>query len=220
MNQSAERHLAKARDYLARGDGWYEKAAVEMRAAKDDGATWPEIADALERGTTWVRTIVRWAESPANGGRASVTPFAREPGVTSEDRAAAKKTLREAPLEQVEQIISELPRERQRAVGAAAGHAYLGARQQYDEEESRMTPAQRKEREAITAEVGRQARSMAAGFTSLGIVGHIEQATEELQELNSDASLTPEMIEQIERALKPLLVELEVAKGLAGLEAS
>ena len=83
-----------------------------------------------------------------------------------------------------------------------------------------MTPAQRKEREAITAEVGRQARSMAAGFTSLGIVGHIEQATEELQELNSDASLTPEMIEQIERALKPLLVELEVAKGLAGLEAS
>jgi len=141
---------------------------------------------------------------------------ARERG--DREERGARTILRDAPLEQVERIISDLPPERQQAIGAAAGNAYMKARQQYEDTERNMTPAERKEREAVVSEVGRSARQLGAGFTALGIVGHIEQATEEMEELNADHALTPALIEQIEEALKPLHVELEVAKGLAGIE--
>jgi leucyl aminopeptidase len=157
-------------------------------------------------------TFHEWVRTAAGG------VLTRNRGEGTRDSRGARAVLRDAPLEQVERIISELPADRQRAIGAAAGQAYLQARQRHEDEEARMTPAQRREREATTAETGRSARSMAAGFATLGIVGHIEQATEELRELNADHSVTEEMARQIDQATNELVTEVEVAKGMAGLE--
>ena len=96
-----------------------------------------------------------------------------------------RTSLRDAPLEQVEQIISDLPAERQKAVAAAAGHEYLKARSDYETEERDRTPAERKEREAAGEALTQKVREASGGFAALGIAGHMEQALEELQELDS-----------------------------------
>lgn len=219
MNQSAERHLTKAEGYFAKGEAFYRKAAEEIVAAKeaDYTLTNAQVGEWFGKSKTWVSNLVSWITSDPPEG--TLPDWKRGSHATeAEIQTGAKKLLAEAPLEQVEQIVASLPKERVRAIGAAAGNAYLGAKQKDAEDEANMTPAQRKAREASVAAVGRSARGMVAGFATLGIVGHIEQATEELAELNADSSVTPEMAEQIDRVLALFLVELEVAKGLAGIE--
>lgn len=125
MNQSAERHLSKAEDYLGRGDAFYRKAATEIVAAKesDPALTNTLIGERLGKSRDWVSKIVTWASTDDPGS----TPFG---GGTAESKGRgaveARRVLRDAPMEQVEQIISELPASRQRQIGAAAGDSYLG----------------------------------------------------------------------------------------------
>jgi len=144
-------------------------------------------------------------------------------GVTERERGdreerGARAVLRDAPLEQVEQIISTLPAERQRAIGAAAGHAYLGARQEHEEREGRLTPAQRKEREAQKRE-GREAMAKAmGGWNVASIVNSIDHATVLLQEMVEDHAVTENAITHIEKATDGLLAELRVARAMAGLD--
>lgn len=123
MNQSAAKHLAKAETYLAKGEEFYVKAAAEMQSAKDAGATWVEIADALGREASWVRRIVSWAKTAANG-EAAHPPFGGPAVRDRADRYAAKKVLADAPMEQIEQIVAKLPPERQSQIAAAAGSAH------------------------------------------------------------------------------------------------
>ena len=216
MNQAAERHIAKAEEYLGKGDGWYEKAGREMRAAKDAGATWVEIADRLGRGTTWVKTVVDWAETPANQGRTSV-PFAR--GKTGDPAVSeTRRLLREAPLEQVERIIADLPRDRQQAIGAAAGHAYLGARQEAQTRESHRTPAERQEQVAAQARVDDAFGRMTAGLDIGRIVNALGLCTEVLKDMIEAHSITPEGIEAVEQAHQEFLSEYRVARAMAGLD--
>ena len=217
MNDQAERHLSKAEGYLAKGEEFYRKAAEEIRAAKDAGATWIEIGDQLDRSSSWLKTIVTWAEDPANRGLRA-TPYGGEKYAEKQAANHARRVLRDAPLEQVEQIIGELPPERQRAVAASAGHKYLSARQDLAEEEHRRTPAERKEREAAGQAITEAGRKATAGFLSLGIAGHLEQATEELREIVADSSITPGNLEPITNALRNFLSEYEVACAMAGLE--
>src|SRR5262245_50848232 len=111
MNQQAERHLVKAESFLAKGDAWYERAADEIIAAQEADTTlsYREIGRWFDRSHTWAQTLVTWRTSGSTSG----TPFAR--GKTGDPAVSeTKKLLREAPLEQVERIISSLPRERQR----------------------------------------------------------------------------------------------------------
>ncbi|MBA2742687.1 MAG: hypothetical protein H0U46_11850 [Actinobacteria bacterium] len=218
MNQRALKHVQKAGDYLAKGDGFYNRAAAEMSSAKAEGATWVEIGDSLCRSSSWCKKIVSWAKTPANSGSAP-TPFA-EPGRDTTDVRGAKRILAEAPLEQVEQIVSELPADRQRAVAAAAGHQYLKARQDYAEEEARLSPAQRKEREAAKETITRPAREIRATFGTMSIAQHIEAATEKMRELVGDASLTPDNLEAIDKAFAEFSAEYQVARAMAGLEES
>lgn len=110
MNTQAEKHLAKAEGYLAKGEAWYRKAADEMRAAKNEGAIWPEIGDRLGRSKSWCERIVAWAESPANDASAP-TPFA-EPGRDTPDVRGFKRVLAEAPMEQIETSLADLSPER------------------------------------------------------------------------------------------------------------
>jgi hypothetical protein len=219
VNTAAERHLAKAEGYLAKGDSWYHKAADEIVAAMEADTTLGQqkIADRLGKSRAWVRDIVAWHTS---GRPAAISWHRGSHATTAEIQQGARRLLREAPLEQVEQIISELPAERQQAIGAAAGHRYLRARQDHDEAEARLTPAQRREREAGRAETQRLASKMTAGFATLGIIGHLEQVVEEMRELNADSSITPQQVEQIEAVLKDILTEVEVARAMAGMEGS
>ena len=212
MNATALRHVQKAASLLTRGEQSYRQAAAEMTAAKEAGATWPEIGDALGRSTSWCKRIVAWAETPANDG-STPTPFGGEAERERLDASATKKVLRDAPLEQVEQMLAALPTERRQAIAAAAGHGYSQARQEHEQRQRRHDEDEPRDQHT------HRARQATAGFTALGIVGHIEQATEELRELQADASLTSETARKIERALEELNREFAFAKQLLGEEA-
>jgi hypothetical protein len=215
VNQEALRHIAKAATHLARGEGSYRKAADEMQAAKDAGATWPEIGDGLGRSASWCRRIVSWAKTPAND-RSTSTPFGGEAERERLDSSATRKVLRDAPLEQIEQLMGDLAPERRQAIAAAAGHTYSQARQAVEEEKKNRTPEEEKARQQDREESTRAARQATSVFTALGIVGHLEQATEELRELMADASLGPEGARRIERALEAFVREFNFAMALIG----
>jgi hypothetical protein len=148
-------------------------------------------------------------EKGATGARAPWTQGQRE-------QRNARAVLRDAPLEQVEQIIAALPKERQQAIGAAAGHEYMKARQEYTERERNLTPADKREREHAREEIARPVRQAVAGFSALGIIGHLEQATDELRELLADGSLTPKVARQIDRASDAWNTELKFALQMVG----
>lgn len=213
MNREAERHLTKAAAYLERGESFYAKAAAEMRAAKEAGATWPEIGDVLGRSEGWCRRIIAWIETPANR-RSPDTPFGGREERARKDAAATKKVLAEAPLEEVERIVASLPPERQSEIAAAAGHGYHKARQ-----ERQDLDVERIAQQADEPRHGPPAlRQAVGGFAALGIVGHIEQATEELRELVADASLNATTLREIRRAVDVLVEACDFALALVGEE--
>lgn len=119
MNERAERHLVRAEKHLARGDEFYGKAADEIIAAQeaDPQLSQREIGERFGRSARWVRDLVQWRTS----GESTPTPWKGERSTAELNAMATRKVLRESPLEQVEQIISGLPEERQQAVAAAAG---------------------------------------------------------------------------------------------------
>jgi hypothetical protein len=216
MNQSAERHLTKAETYLGKGEAWYRKAGAEIAAAKEAGATWTEIGDRLDRSKSWCQKVIAWAESPANAGSVP-TPFT-EPGREPTDVRGAKRVLREAPLEQVEQIISALPKERQQAIAAATGDRYAGRRQEHDERERGMTPAQRKEREAAGEEADQHVANLMSGFDHLNIATNLRVSTDILKEMIAKNTLTSEGLSHIDQALAEFLDEYKVAQAAVGQE--
>lgn len=107
MTSNAEKHLAAAKEYVAKGEGFYLKAAAEMKAAKDDGATWVEIADNLGRADSWVRRIVAWYETPANDRPRAGAPFGGVEENTRKATSHARGVLREAPPEQIAEMLSD-----------------------------------------------------------------------------------------------------------------
>lgn len=209
MNRAAEGHLAAAEGYVAKGDGFYRKAAEEMRAAQEADPTLSnrEIAERIGRNESWVRAVLR----------SSSAPFSEAAGKPNRDLSGARKVFREAPMEQVEQILGSLPKERRQQVAAAAGHGYSKARVEYDEKERNLTQHERQQREMAAERLSKPIRQATAGFKALGIVGHLEQATEELQELVADDSVTDLLLKQIEQAMSAFATEMEVARGMAGL---
>src|SRR5262249_25019365 len=160
--------------YLGRGEEFYRRAAEEIVAAKaaDPTVTNATIGERFGRSDWWVRQLVEWALR----ARGTSTPWEGEQTTEERNTKGARKVLREAPLEQVERIIDELPPERQSAIAAAAGSAYHGARQEYEREERDRTPAERSERRAAADLITEPVRKAQAPFQTLGIVAHIEQA--------------------------------------------
>jgi hypothetical protein len=213
MNASAEKHLAKAETYLGKGEEFYRKAAEEIVAAQeaDPALSNREIARRMGRGEAYVRTLLEAASRAAQTG---VFEMNWKSGTNARSQVVAK-TLREAPLEQIEQLISTLPKDRQQAIGAAAGNEYLKARQNYDETERNLTGAERKEREAASESLTQKVREATGGFLSLGIAAHIEQATEELRELDAP---TEETMRIISVALTDLCQEFQVKAAMVGLD--
>jgi hypothetical protein len=214
VNTAARKHLDKAAGFVAKGEGFYRKAAEEIGAAQeaDSTLTQRQIGAAMGCDPRTIRDIIRWAK---DGGRVP-TPYSGKDHADNRAASHAKRVLKTAPLEQVEQIIAALPAERQQAIAGAAGNAYHAARQDYRETERSLTPTQRKEREAAGRQLAQPAKNAAAGFAALGIVGHLEQATEELRELVADGSLSARLTRQIDKASEAWLTEFEFAKQMAG----
>jgi hypothetical protein len=119
--------------------------------------------------------------------------------------------------EQVERVVGALPAKQQQALGAAAGNRYDAARQNYDERERGLSEGERRERDEATRKMRNAAAAAAAPFATAGIVSHLEQATEELNELAADASLTESHIRRIEGALDGFVSALDFARNLAGV---
>jgi hypothetical protein len=218
MNREAEKHLDKADDYLGKGDGWYRKAANEIVAAlnADPTLSQREVGERFKRSRAWVRDMVTFATT----GLPEATSPAWTRGshaTTAEIKAGAEKLLAEAPLEQVERMISELPEDRRLAVAAAAGSGYAAERMAENERVAGLTPAEKKEIEAAKGAISAPIEKALGGFTALGVVGHLEQATEDLAEMIANDAVSPESIYRIEQAHALFVTELEVAKATAGL---
>jgi uncharacterized protein (UPF0335 family) len=214
MTNEAQRHLIKAMKLLAKGDGFYAQAADEIIAAQkaDPTLTNKQIGATFGRSRDWVRILVAWRTTD----EAPRTPFS-EPKRESPDVRGTKRILREAPLEQVEQIIESLPEDRKLAVAAAAGSGYHRERLKENERVKNLTPAEKKEIEAAKAGITDPIDKALGGFTALGIVGHIEQATEDLSEMVANSAVTAESIYRIDQAHDLFVTELEVARAMAGL---
>ena len=216
MNQSAERHLAKAETYIGKGEAWYRKAALEIVAAQesDPALTNREIGEYLGGySKDWVRKVVAWSTTD----EAPRTPF-MEPHRDSTDVRGAKRVLATAPLEQVEQIIATLPKDRQQAIAAATGDRHATARQTYDERERDMTPAARKEREAAVEEADQHVADLMSGFDHLSIATNLRVSTDILQEMIAKNTITPEGLSHIDQALAGFLDEYKVAQAAVSQE--
>lgn len=102
----AANHLARAKDYIGRGEEFYRKAAEEIIAAQgsDPSLGYGRIAKTIGKGETWVGDLVRWHTNP----RGRETPFGGEAHNERSDKSKAKRILRDAPPQQIaEQILSD-----------------------------------------------------------------------------------------------------------------
>lgn len=217
MNREAAKHLDKAVKLFARGDGFYKQAAAEVVAAQecDSGLTYAEIGALIGHSKSWVQRVVAWSRGSETE---TTTPFSDD-GRNVLDRHT-KQHLRDAPMEQVERIISTLPKERRMHIAAAANpDSYAFARAMENERVKNLTPAEHKEIEAAKERIVQPVREAVASFTALGVVGHLEQATEDLTQMISEQTLSAESVYRITEAHDRFVTELEVARGMAGLEA-
>jgi hypothetical protein len=215
VNREAERHLDKAGKLIGKGSDAYLKAAAEILAARDADPrlSIKDAGEKLGRTGGWVKKLLAWAANPETD-----TPFA-EPHREPRDIRGARAVLADAPLEQVEKIIGDLPFERQQAIAAATGDRYAKVRQEADERERRMTPAQHKERDAAVETVRQGAAEMMAGVDALAIVNDLEHATELLKAMVEKSVLSHEGMRRIDTALGAFLDEYRVAQAMVGEEA-
>lgn len=203
-------------------DSWKWQRAKAMAAAADVGATQREIAKAA--GLTLAASQRHLKVGKLDPGTWSsysdafddLNGFDRDAAQARTDRSRAARVFAEQPLEHVERIIDQLPPERKRAVAAAAGHAYLKARQDFDEHEASLTPAQKKEREAAAETITHPIRRAVSAFTSMSVAQHLAQAKEDLREIIDGGGPTQEQFTQIESEYVAFGEELEVARATAG----
>jgi len=215
------RKIAKGETDL---DSWKWRRADSMTVASEAGANLREIGAAAGLSHQPVKEHLSIVSAyPDKKRRPS---FSEAYKIVTGDKVArleelqTKRQLEKAPMERIERIMSELPRERQEAIAAAAGSSFHQARQEAREHERNLTDRERRERDEAVDRISRPIKRAAAGFTALGIIGHLDQATEELRELNADASVTPELARKIERAHDRFERELRFAWQMLGEEAS
>jgi len=79
-------------------------------------------------------------------------------------------------------------------------------------------PAERKAREAKGRVTLKPLRQAVAAFTAMGVVGSIQDATEELREMIGDEALTEENFRQIEEVNAEWQQELVVARAMLGMD--
>lgn len=101
-------HLARARDYIAKGDAYYARAADEIAAwlAEDASRTQMQAAEAIGRSVTWIQTTLR------------ARRLGTEPDWQSGSTKSPKTIAREQP-EKIAEAIAAAPPEAQRQIARA-----------------------------------------------------------------------------------------------------
>lgn len=111
MNDAAKEHLVRAKDYIAKGDGFYRQAKVEIDAAHASGASAASIGRYLTMSDTWVKDVLKW------DGRGTLY------GKDTERRQldAAKQVLRESSEQEIQTLVAGLPRDAKKKLQNAVG---------------------------------------------------------------------------------------------------
>jgi hypothetical protein len=212
MNRQAEKHLLKAEGLLARGDGFYHQAVDAILAAQEADPTLSqrEIGEWFGHHGTWVGRLVTWHTN----GSAADAPFARGEGEkVRKDREAALRALREAPLEQVEQIVASLPaKQAAKLAQAALGKTGVTRELAKDADASAaVTRASGKIREEMEHET-RTRRSRGGVVQTVGflveVLGDLLSAKRKLNDSYTaarDHELTDDQAEAIEEVLQEVV---------------
>lgn len=109
-------HLARAVEYIAKGESWYAKAADEILAEREENDTsWREIAERVGKSSRWCRTIVAWRTS--GEPEADVDWQRGSHGTKAELEAFATKLL-SSPSE-AEKLLASLPEETKASLAKA-----------------------------------------------------------------------------------------------------
>lgn len=100
--------IDRAREYIAKGEEFYAKAADEIVAAFEEGMSFPTIARELGRSVSWVKELAAWRRSGTPGPNSQdplPTPFAGQ----YEERIerAGRQAVRERP-EVIVEMVEEL----------------------------------------------------------------------------------------------------------------
>lgn len=200
---SAVDHLARAREFLAIAESEnakreaYRMAAIEVVAAIAEGATQVLVATSTGKSQQYISKLIQWHDA----GFETETPWLMDKQATS--RAAlshTKKTLRNAPLEQIERIVDDLPIA-QRARIAQAALAVEGM-----SDEMLRNPDQSSAVTLVSAQIARQreerskqnkSRNRNAGGISgvaanvnfiVDVIGNLNSAQRDLAESYREAS--------------------------------
>jgi len=202
------KHLARAKDYIGKGEAFYRKAAEEIVAAmaEDTTLSYREIDRSLGYSGTgnWSRDLVRWSTS-APGPGAPATPWANtEPNEAREERAA-KRVLRDSSPEQIaEQFLSDP------AVRAKVSHA----------QDIAHSNLQKRSREAERQAIGEEASDDLAGQQTLRdaeaeLFKARRALIETLRLLNqAGATLTDSWREEFLRTFDDIAVKVDLGRGL------
>lgn len=108
-------HLALAKEYIAKGEDFYRRAADEIIAARDEDPTlgWGRIARLVGKSETWCRDIVRWRtnpqgpDSPYGGDEQNEARYERHVKTVLKDPERRERAISDLPTEQVEEIIEQ-----------------------------------------------------------------------------------------------------------------
>lgn len=114
MNTTAEKHCAKAKNLIAKGDQFYRQAKPEIEAALLSGASLREVSRYLDRSTKWVADVRDWDGQGTLYGKDTGERQTRQ----------TRQVLRESTPEQVEQIVASLPPETVAKVAKAVSREY------------------------------------------------------------------------------------------------
>lgn len=104
-DKRATLHLARAKAYLAKGEGFYRKAAEEIVAAMAEDTTlgYGRVAYAIGKSESWCRDIVSWSTNPQD--LQTPTPYAV--GRDRSEAGATRKVLANADPEQIAEFLSD-----------------------------------------------------------------------------------------------------------------
>lgn len=113
--------LERAKQYIAKGDDFYAKAADDIIAAMEEDTTlsYRQVAERVGKSDKWVRQLVT-ARTTADDGRTIEHPFAD----SQRPIQATKQVLREASDEQLLEIVSQLPSEQKTKLAEAISQAH------------------------------------------------------------------------------------------------
>ena len=125
MNRSAKQHLDKAKDYVAKGEEFYRKAAEEIIAAReaDPTLTQREIGKAMGRSDHWISQILRsFPDGKAPFGGAAI--------LERDNRTRTKRILHEAPPEQIAELVADLDVDKRMEISRALDRESLKRQQE------------------------------------------------------------------------------------------